>query len=145
MIVLENCGSHLFKAPLSGNQEVSGFGDGGEGDSGDNWFVECDGSQKLWLRGVPVYFKHVDTGKYLYTAENVKFNQQNCGGGCPIMVRIGFKFRVSLKQFLAGPNRSQRWGAKGFKVQVGDGTGSLLSPKTKLKPCETVSISLLQH
>jgi dolichyl-phosphate-mannose--protein O-mannosyl transferase len=91
----KNLHSHLFKAPLSGNQEVSGFGDSGSGDTGDNWIVECDGGQKVWNRGVPVYFKHVDTGKYLYTADGAKFNQQNCGGGCPIMVR--FLWRVVIK------------------------------------------------
>jgi dolichyl-phosphate-mannose--protein O-mannosyl transferase len=36
----KNLHSHLFKAPLSGNQEVSGFGDdNGNGDTGDNWQV----------------------------------------------------------------------------------------------------------
>lgn len=36
----KNLHSHLFKAPLSGNQEVSGFGDEhGNGDTGDNWQV----------------------------------------------------------------------------------------------------------
>ncbi len=28
---------------------------------------------------------HADTGKYLSTADAHKFNQQNCGGQCPIM------------------------------------------------------------
>ena len=36
----KNLHSHLFKAPLSGNQEVSGYGDDqGNGDTGDNWQV----------------------------------------------------------------------------------------------------------
>ena len=36
----KNLHSHLFKAPLSGNQEVSAFGDEfGNGDTGDNWEV----------------------------------------------------------------------------------------------------------
>ena len=36
----KNLHSHLFRAPLSGNQEVSGFGDdSGNGDTGDNWQV----------------------------------------------------------------------------------------------------------
>lgn len=82
----KNLHSHLFKAPLSGNQEVSGFGDNGNGDSGDNWVVECNPGEKYWERSTPFSLKHADTNKYLYTAENVKFNQQNCGGGCPIMV-----------------------------------------------------------
>eukprot|EP01031_Cornospumella_fuschlensis_P034455 gene34455-41708_t len=32
----KNLHSHLFKAPISGQQEVSGFGDRGNGDTGDN-------------------------------------------------------------------------------------------------------------
>jgi len=82
----KNLHSHLFKAPLTGNQEVSGFGDNGQGDTGDNWTVVCDSaSEKYWMRGQPVHFQHVDTGKLLYTTEQAKFNQNNCGGGCPIM------------------------------------------------------------
>jgi dolichyl-phosphate-mannose--protein O-mannosyl transferase len=82
----KNLHSHLFKAPLTGNQEVSGFGDNGQGDTGDNWTVVCDNaSEKHWIRGQPVHFQHVDTGKLLYTTEQAKFNHQNCGGGCPIM------------------------------------------------------------
>lgn len=81
----KNLHSHLFRAPLSGNQEVSGFGDGGSGDTGDNWQVICDTKDPLWMRYKPVYFVHADTGKYLSTSENFKFTQQNCGQQCPIM------------------------------------------------------------
>lgn len=77
--------SHLFKAPLSGLQEVSGFGDNGEGDSGDNWKVMCSDSSKYWERGSDVYFQHIDTGKYLHTSSSFRFNGQNCGAGCPIL------------------------------------------------------------
>ncbi len=38
-----------------------------------------------WVRGKTFQLKHVDTGKFLYTSDSAKFNQQNCGGGCPIM------------------------------------------------------------
>jgi dolichyl-phosphate-mannose--protein O-mannosyl transferase len=83
----KNLHSHLFKAPLSGNQEVSAFGDGGNGDTGDNWIIVCESGQLSGNRGASFYLKHADTGKYLYTdANSAKFNQQNCGGGCPIMV-----------------------------------------------------------
>lgn len=81
----KNLHSHLYKAPLSNNQEVSGYGDSGYGDTGDNWRVVCEKNDKIWQRGSPVSFQHVDTSKYLYTAEKDKFTQQNCGGGCPIM------------------------------------------------------------
>lgn len=86
----KNLHSHLFKAPLSGNQEVSGFGEAGAGDTGDNWVVECGFASKnsvstFWLRDAPVSFKHADTGKFLSTGLNAQFNQQNCGIQCPIM------------------------------------------------------------
>ena len=80
-----NLHSHLFKSPLSGNQEVSGFGENGFGDTGDNWEVVCSTKAQFWNRGEVVQFKHADTGKWLSTHESFQFNQQNCGGGCPIM------------------------------------------------------------
>jgi dolichyl-phosphate-mannose--protein O-mannosyl transferase len=82
----KNLHSHLFRAALSGNQEVSAFGEDGTGDTGDNWTVVCDsGREKFWRRNAPIHFEHVDTKKYLYTATQVKFTMQNCGQSCPIM------------------------------------------------------------
>lgn len=78
--------SHLFRSMISGNQEVSGFGP--DNDTGDNWIVECESKEKYWVRGAPVSFRHVDTAKYLSTGEVHKFNTQNCGHQCPIMVSI---------------------------------------------------------
>ena len=81
----KNLHSHLFRAALSGNQEVSAFGEGGSGDTGDNWSIRCDSSgEKYWRRNAPVHFEHADTKKWLYTAHKVKFNMQNCGQSCPI-------------------------------------------------------------
>lgn len=79
----KNIHSHLFKASLTGNQEVSAFGEAGKGDTGDDWTVECSGEH--WMRGKPVAFRHIDTGKFLYTNSAAQFNQQNCGVQCPIM------------------------------------------------------------
>ncbi|CAG9769161.1 unnamed protein product [Ceutorhynchus assimilis] len=60
----KNLHSHLFSSPLSGNQEISAYGDEqGEGDSGDNWTVICSGD--AWLRDDSVMFKHADTQMYL--------------------------------------------------------------------------------
>ncbi|XP_071960001.1 stromal cell-derived factor 2-like [Antedon mediterranea] len=58
-----NLHSHLFKSPLSGNQEVSCFGENGDGDDGDLWAVTCSGSN--WKRNEQVRLKHVLTEKYL--------------------------------------------------------------------------------
>lgn len=81
----KNLHSHLFRAPLSGNQEVSGFGEGGNGDTGDNWQVVCETNDAAWPRSKPVSLLHVDTNKYLTTSDAHKFTHQNCGGNCPIL------------------------------------------------------------
>lgn len=40
----KNLHSHQFSSPLSGNQEISCYGDNGEGDTGDHWQVVCSGN-----------------------------------------------------------------------------------------------------
>lgn len=58
-----NLHSHHFSSPLSNSQEVSAFGEGGVGDTGDVWTVMCEGD--FWSRDDSIMFKHVDTGVYL--------------------------------------------------------------------------------
>ncbi|KAJ8005599.1 hypothetical protein DPEC_G00119610 [Dallia pectoralis] len=58
-----NLHTHHFSSPLSNNQEVSAFGENGEGDDLDVWKVQCDGS--VWERDEEVRFKHVGTGAFL--------------------------------------------------------------------------------
>lgn len=60
-----NLHSHLFRSPLSNNQEVSAFGDDGHGDSGDYWIVECD-DDDFWRRDESVRLKHKATDQYLH-------------------------------------------------------------------------------
>ncbi|CAM2104218.1 unnamed protein product [Caretta caretta] len=43
-----NLHSHHFTSPLSGNQEVSAFGEDGEGDYLDDWTVLCSGT--YWVQ-----------------------------------------------------------------------------------------------
>jgi dolichyl-phosphate-mannose--protein O-mannosyl transferase len=82
----KNLHSHLFRAPLSGNQEVSGYGDNGQGDTGDNWQVMCTASgAEYWDRSAPITLLHQDTNKYLMSSSQHLFTQQNCGHQCPIM------------------------------------------------------------
>ncbi|KAI8430110.1 hypothetical protein MSG28_000524, partial [Choristoneura fumiferana] len=60
----KNLHSHYFSSPLSGNQEVSCYGDdGGEGDSGDHWTVVCNND--YWRRDTPIKLRHVDTAVFL--------------------------------------------------------------------------------
>lgn len=82
--------SHLHAAPLTGQQEVSGFGDqqGGSSDTGDNWKVECAaGGEEYWPRNGRVAIQHVDTGAYLRTARTSAFDNNNCRG-CPILGQL---------------------------------------------------------
>ncbi|KAI4814423.1 hypothetical protein KUCAC02_003619 [Chaenocephalus aceratus] len=58
-----NLHSHYFASPLSSNQEVSAFGDDGEGDHLDEWTVQCGGS--VWKREEAVRFRHKPTDAFL--------------------------------------------------------------------------------
>ncbi|XP_037785078.1 stromal cell-derived factor 2-like [Penaeus monodon] len=59
----KNLHSHHFSSPLSDQQEISAFGSDGEGDSGDEWLVICDGEE--WGRDQYIMFRHIDTDVYL--------------------------------------------------------------------------------
>lgn len=58
-----NLHSHHVNSPLSSEQEVSCYGEDGEGDHLDDWIVVCSG--KYWRRDQFVRFKHVETGAFL--------------------------------------------------------------------------------
>ncbi|XP_077456021.1 stromal cell-derived factor 2-like protein 1 [Stigmatopora argus] len=58
-----NLHTHHFNSPLSNHQEVSAFGENGEGDDLDVWKVECDGIH--WERDDEVRIKHVGTNVFL--------------------------------------------------------------------------------
>ncbi|KAG1940610.1 stromal cell-derived factor 2 [Pimephales promelas] len=58
-----NLHSHYFTSPLSSNQEVSAFGENGEGDHLDEWTVLCAGS--VWKRDDSVRFRHTATDALL--------------------------------------------------------------------------------
>lgn len=80
-----NLHSHRVKASLSGQNEVSGYGNDGEGDGGDDWRVECVEKTKYWERGKSVMLYHASTQAYLQCHPNAEFTRNNCGGNCPIM------------------------------------------------------------
>lgn len=82
-----NLHSHsAFQSPVSGRQEVSAFGNGGDGDGGDNFIIECERDDIAgYVYGKTKFFlKHKDTGLYLYTDANSKYTHQNCRN-CPIV------------------------------------------------------------
>lgn len=55
--------THVFFPVPSRLQEVSAFGENGEGDDLDVWTVQCDGVH--WERDETVRFKHVGTDVFL--------------------------------------------------------------------------------
>lgn len=61
--------SHLHQSPISGNQEVSAFGEGPNADEGnvdDDWIVETS-NPKGWMRDEKIRLKHASTGLYLHS------------------------------------------------------------------------------
>jgi len=60
---------------------VSGFGENGRGDTGDNWEVVCveNGPLTNWTKSTLIKFKHTDTSKLLTSPKKFQFNTQNCG------------------------------------------------------------------
>lgn len=60
--------SHLFKSPLSNQQEVSAFGGDADSDTGDHWMVYC--KTRYWQKGETVRFKHVDTDTWISLSGN---------------------------------------------------------------------------
>ncbi|GJV95388.1 stromal cell-derived factor 2-like protein [Tanacetum coccineum] len=59
--------SHLHASPISGNLEVSCFGDDGNSDTGDYWRLEIVGSGKTWRQDQKIRLLHVDTSGYLHS------------------------------------------------------------------------------
>jgi dolichyl-phosphate-mannose--protein O-mannosyl transferase len=85
-----NLHSHLHRAPMSADFEVSAYrkeaeaerlgGRWFDGDTGDNWVVTCEErGAKVWGRGAIVSFKHVDTSGWLSSSKGMKFGQPIAG------------------------------------------------------------------
>ncbi|KAF7991344.1 hypothetical protein HCN44_002906 [Aphidius gifuensis] len=68
-VTKKNLHSHRVSSPLSGQQEVSAYGnDDGQGDSGDHWKVICQNDNEYWERQDTVELYHIDTNVYLSTS-----------------------------------------------------------------------------
>lgn len=86
-----NLHTHGIRSPISNQHEVTGFGQQGQGDMGDDWKVVCEGGgyfsggSEYWNRGTTVQFQSLATKRYLGASSTVKFTEQNCGRGCPIL------------------------------------------------------------
>lgn len=60
--------SHLFKSPLSSQQEVSAFGGDQDSDTGDHWKIHC--KTRFWQKDEAIRLKHVDTDRWLSLSGN---------------------------------------------------------------------------
>nr|VDD58229.1 unnamed protein product [Brassica oleracea] len=70
--------SHLHASPISGNLEVSCFGDDSNSDTGDHWKLIIEGSGKTWKQDQRVRLQHIDTSGYLHSHD--KKYQRIAGG-----------------------------------------------------------------
>lgn len=113
--------SHNHRSPLSGRQEVSGFGSPDNSNTDDSWRVECPSGGSLWLRGTNVAFKHVATGAYLFTRRMDEFTNNNCPG-CPIVNQL----EISANTNVAPSDSLAQWRAYDgiYYVAVKDEEGS---------------------
>eukprot|EP00388_Colpodella_angusta_P011381 GDKJ01029171.1.p1 GENE.GDKJ01029171.1~~GDKJ01029171.1.p1 ORF type:complete len:221 (-),score=41.33 GDKJ01029171.1:217-879(-) len=101
-----NLHGHAVMSHISNrNLEVSGFGERGQGDKGDDFTVECIDGIKFWRVGERVSLRHNVTGAYLRTSRTERFTPQNCPG-CPYHKQ----FEVSLARSKSG-GRDQHWKA----------------------------------
>lgn len=63
----KNLHSHIgAPSPLTGQQEVTAFGDDGVGDANDNWRVEVDG-KGTWFEKRKIRLIHLDTNNALHS------------------------------------------------------------------------------
>jgi len=76
---------------LTSQQEVSAFGENGEGDELDNWTVQCNG--KEWDRKSYVSIYHPETKKYLAPSGR-EFNRPISGQMEIVASRQNSKWKV---------------------------------------------------
>jgi MIR domain-containing protein/PASTA domain-containing protein len=75
----KNLHSHTeFLSPVTGQQEVTCFGEDGVGDPGDDWRIEVEGGGR-WLAGTPVRLIHGSTGHALHSHQGFEHAQWTMG------------------------------------------------------------------
>ena len=91
-----NLHSHEISSPISGKYEVTGFGEDGEGDSGDNWIIECidsatglakKDSKDILMGSSTFQLRHINTKGVLMCEKKNDYNNRNCAR-CPIIGQL---------------------------------------------------------
>ena len=90
----KNLHSHNMRSPITNKNEVSAYGDDGEGDEGDNWIIECiNKKDKVGNPGEKIYgntviqLKHKLTNTHLSCEKRNDYNHRNCPR-CPIVGQL---------------------------------------------------------
>ena len=107
----KNLHSHDIQSPITRQNEVSAYGNDGEGDAGDNWKIECinpstgllSNSNDILLGSTVFQLKHVLTGGYLTCERRGEYTHGNCPN-CPI---VGDLEVIGNKR--GGNSAAQRW------------------------------------
>ncbi|KAF4733486.1 Stromal cell-derived factor 2-like protein 1 [Perkinsus olseni] len=102
--------SHRDISNLSGQQEVTGY-DGG--DDGDDWIIDCITTtgavvdyDDYWLYNTAVSLRHRTTGKYLRSSSKYQYHEGNCPG-CPI---------IGDREVACGSSKDNEWKVAGGMI-----------------------------
>lgn len=96
-----NLHSHQVKSALSRQQEVTAFGEDGNGDHGDDWVVNpAQGSSNYWKKDNEVFIMHDQTKHHLGCSEQAVFSLNNCGRQCPVMDHLEVFARKEKDHFV---------------------------------------------
>lgn len=100
---------------------MSGYGENGVGDTGDNWRVVVTGagsrlsclvlfvflSQGPWIRGWTMKLQHVDTGNFLRADSNARYGDP-IPGQLEVYLRLLLRSRAPLHSTQIQTGRSRR-------------------------------------
>lgn len=74
----KNLHSHIAPSPLTGQQEVTAFGNDGEGDANDNWRIEVIG-KGIWFEKKKIRLIHLDTKSALHSHAGHSHSERTAG------------------------------------------------------------------
>eukprot|EP00921_Rhytidocystis_pertsovi_P011360 GHVQ01018385.1.p1 GENE.GHVQ01018385.1~~GHVQ01018385.1.p1 ORF type:complete len:366 (-),score=72.83 GHVQ01018385.1:1710-2807(-) len=107
----KNLHSHSIKSPISGQFEVSAYGEKGVGNEGDNFIVQClDGDKEVWRVNSVVALRHRGMGGYLKASISKRFNRENCPR-CPIEGHLEVVIGQDVRTKNTPPNEDEKWRA----------------------------------
>lgn len=105
-----NLHSHPYPSIISrNNYEVSGFGDNGNGDSGDDFIIECQddsSANAIWKVNSKIALRHKVTRTVLRAGRNDRYSPRTCPQ-CPFQGH----FEISSAHSPRGVSKDMLWKA----------------------------------